>query len=170
MSSFTDARDSSFSRLIPHLVALNWKHVFPNFSILFEKSRVGHNPLFPYWIKVLLCRVCNVSNYSGDPRYSMFNLSLKEGWQNNKHFCQSLAGSGKFTKNCYYVTLIKFKVKVIQIGILIAFSRFWGKSWWNFHNRESSHPLLIDVSSKNVKKIHYNFLQATFLPTLSSPN
>ncbi|OXA53150.1 hypothetical protein Fcan01_12175 [Folsomia candida] len=34
-----------------------------------------------------------VREVTGDPRYSMFNLSLKEGWQNNKHFCQSLAGS-----------------------------------------------------------------------------
>ncbi|CAG7698780.1 unnamed protein product [Allacma fusca] len=30
---------------------------------------------------------------TGDPRYSMFNLSLKDRWLNNKKFCQSLAGS-----------------------------------------------------------------------------
>jgi len=29
---------------------------------------------------------------TGDPRYSMFNLSLKDRWENNKNFCQTLAG------------------------------------------------------------------------------
>lgn len=30
---------------------------------------------------------------TGDPRYSMFNLSLKERWANNNNFCQNLAGA-----------------------------------------------------------------------------
>lgn len=36
---------------------------------------------------------------TGDPRYSMFNLSLKERWLNNKKFCQSLAGTGEHTSS-----------------------------------------------------------------------
>lgn len=35
-----------------------------------------------------------VREVTGDPRYSMFNLSLKECWANNKNFCKSLAGPG----------------------------------------------------------------------------
>ena len=31
---------------------------------------------------------------TGDPRYSMFNLSLKERWANNTNFCENLAGTG----------------------------------------------------------------------------
>jgi len=33
-----------------------------------------------------------VSNVTGDPSHSMYNLSLKEEWLNNKKFCYKLAG------------------------------------------------------------------------------
>ena len=33
-----------------------------------------------------------VSNVTGDPTHSMYNLSLKEEWLNNKKFCFKLAG------------------------------------------------------------------------------
>lgn len=34
-----------------------------------------------------------VQNVTGDPHHSMFNLSLKEEWLNNKKFCVKLAGN-----------------------------------------------------------------------------
>jgi hypothetical protein len=40
--------------------------------------------------------ILHLSYFPGDPRYSMFNLSLKEPWADNSHFCQSLAGTGTF--------------------------------------------------------------------------
>ncbi|ODM98867.1 hypothetical protein Ocin01_07814 [Orchesella cincta] len=46
-----------------------------------------------------------VQEVTGDPRYSMFNLSLKDRWVDNKYFCQSLTGGvsdqngGEYTKS-----------------------------------------------------------------------
>jgi hypothetical protein len=34
-----------------------------------------------------------VNNVTGDPTHSMYNLSLKEEWLNNKKFCFKLAGT-----------------------------------------------------------------------------
>lgn len=36
---------------------------------------------------------------TGNPNYSMFNLSLREDWKNSKKFCRSIAGSNE-TQNC----------------------------------------------------------------------
>ena len=33
------------------------------------------------------------SEVTGDPAFSMFNLSLKEKWENNKNFCHSMKDS-----------------------------------------------------------------------------
>ena len=40
---------------------------------------------------------------TGDPRYSMFNLSLKERWANNNNFCQNLAGAGETFLEIYFL-------------------------------------------------------------------
>ncbi|CAL8084431.1 unnamed protein product [Orchesella dallaii] len=43
-----------------------------------------------------------VQEVTGDPRYSMFNLSLKERWVDNKYFCQSLTGGESEQKGKEY--------------------------------------------------------------------
>lgn len=41
-----------------------------------------------------------VKETTGDPSYSMFNLSLKEDWNNTKKFCYSLHGELQRDHNC----------------------------------------------------------------------
>lgn len=41
-----------------------------------------------------------VKQTTGDPSYSMFNLSLKEDWNNTKKFCYSLHGELQMDHNC----------------------------------------------------------------------
>lgn len=41
-----------------------------------------------------------VKECTGDPYYSMFNLSLKEEWSNTKKFCYSLHGELHENHDC----------------------------------------------------------------------
>lgn len=46
---------------------------------------------------------------TGNPDYSMFNLSLKEEWTDTKHFCRSLLNGNRIDKSNFiyvYITNI----------------------------------------------------------------
>lgn len=58
-------------------------------------SLVGEN------LKKSLPRFLNIEReVTGDPSYSMFNLSLKEDWNNTKKFCYSLHGELQRDHDC----------------------------------------------------------------------
>jgi hypothetical protein len=51
-----------------------------------------------------------VDNVTGDPTHSMYNLSLKEEWLNNKKFCFKLAGNAiSDNKNLVFFLCVLWK-------------------------------------------------------------
>lgn len=56
---------------------------------------------------------------TGNPDYSMFNLSLKEDWNTSKLFCRDLSTAGQF-----YINIISFVIfSNIQRRIWVFFCR-----------------------------------------------